>query len=328
MKKTITLISVAFTFSGMQSQTTLADFETFTLSPNSAYSSSVSVPFQTTHASFAHTHDFGLWMGGFAYTNVEDSVTAGFTNMYGVRAGTGYTNSSMYVVGQNKGVITLTAPNATVNGFYITNTTYAYKSMASGDQFARKFGDTTGTGSGTTIPQGSYPDFLKLTVKGFNNGTMINDSVEVYLADFTFADNNQDFILDTWKYVNTASLGKVDSIQFFMYSSDNGSFGINTPAYFAIDNFETFVPATVGIAAHTQQTHVSVYPNPFHAALRIETISLKTEVTLLDAAGKMVYQASLLNGSTELNTSAIPAGIYYLIVNDGAHTETKKIIKH
>ena len=327
MKKTITLLSLAFSALVTNAQT-LADFETFTLSPNSAYSPSATIPFQTSNAVFNHVYNFGFWLGGFAYTNINDSITAGFTNSYGVRAGKGYANSSMYTVGQDRGLIKLKSPFNTVNGFYITNTTYAYKSMASGDAFSRKFGDTTGTGSGTTIAQGSYPDFFKVIIKGYKNGLLRNDSVTVLLADYTFTNNVQDFILNTWQYVNTSIIGDVDSIQFFMRSSDVGQFGINTPLYFALDNFETSISNPVGIIKHLNEGDFEVYPNPFSSSITIHSKSSEGSIKLMDISGKVVATKELDNLTFEFDLSALKQGIYFLELSQGNQKTIKKIIKN
>jgi len=329
MKKTITLLSIAFSIFATNAQT-VADFETFTLSTNSAYSPPTSTPFQTSNASFQYSWDnaFSFWSGGFSYTNKNDSVTAGFGNIYGVRPGKGYNASDIYVVGQDRGVITLSAPHNTVNGFYITNTTYAYKSMAKGDMFARKFGDTTGTGSGTTIAQGSYPDFFKVIVKGYKNGVLKNDSVVVMLADFTYTNNTQDFILSTWEYINTSAIGTVDSIKFFMRSSDEGAFGMNTPAFFAIDNFETSAPNPVGMTERTASLNMSAYPNPFNTSITVSSQIQGAAIKLMDITCKLVYSEIMSAEISVIELSSFESGIYFLELSSGDQKTIKKLIKN
>jgi hypothetical protein len=43
--------------------------------------------------------------------------------------------------------------------------------------------------------------------------------------------------MNDWRYVDLSSLGKVKKLGFALDSSDGGDWGINTPAYFCIDNF-------------------------------------------------------------------------------------------
>lgn len=173
--------------------------------------------------------NFDYWSSGFALSNVVDTTTAGFTNMYAAIAGKGY-NSTNYAVatGGAKVVLTGAALGKAVNGFYITNNTYAYLSMKNGDQFAKKFGGANG----------SDPDYFEVVVKGHKNGS-IKDSVIAVLADFRSANASEDYILKTWKWVDLLSLGDVDSLSFAFRSSDVGQFGMNTPGYFCMDNFTT-----------------------------------------------------------------------------------------
>ncbi|HUT45289.1 MAG TPA: DUF4465 domain-containing protein, partial [Sedimentisphaerales bacterium] len=82
---------------------------------------------------------------------------------------------------------------------------------------------------------GSDPDFFMLTITGKDiDGTVVG-MVDFYLADYRFEDNGEDYIVDTWQYVDLTSLGEVMSLEFALSSSDVGDWGMNTPAYFVID---------------------------------------------------------------------------------------------
>jgi hypothetical protein len=320
MKKTITMMAIAFGFINANAQF-VADFESFTLSPNSVYSSTASVPFQTTNAIFPYTWDtgFSYWAGGFAYTNKYDSATAGSGNLYGVKPLKGYNNSNIYVVGQDKGVIRLKPPYDTFDGFYITNTTYAYKSMKYGDQFGKKFGG----------PTGNDPDFFKVTVKGYLNGVMKPDSSVFYLADFRFANNALDYIVNTWQFVNTSILAQVDSVKFFMYSSDLTGGFINQPAYFGVDNVTTS-HNFVGIAKNNLNSRVAVYPNPFTHKLNIDLTALqgdKINVNVSDVSGKIIYMETLTSLNHSIDLEYLQKGIYFVEINAGDGKMVKKLIK-
>ena len=317
MKKIITITALALGFFTTKAQTTVADFETFTLSTNSAYSSTTGVSFQTGNASFQYKWN-GYWSGGFSYTNKYDSATAGFGNMYGVKPLKGYNASSIYAVGQDQGVINLSAPSNTVDGFYVTNTTYAYKSMKLGDSFAKKFGGVSGNDQ----------DFFKVTVKGYKGGVLTTDSVPFYLADFRFSNNSLDYIVDSWQWVNTSSLGNVDSVKFFMYSSDVGSFGINTPLFFGIDNFTT-TQSNVGIHENLNTLNYNVYPNPFNAALSIKVINESVvKIKISDVSGKIVFQNQFSEMQSDLDLSSLQSGIYFLEISSNNKRAVKKLIKN
>ena len=117
----------------------------------------------------------------------------------------------------------------------LTNTTYAALSMRDGDSFAKRFGGVTG----------DDPDYLFLTITGKDAGNGDTGTIDFYLADFRFADNADDYILDDWTFVDLSSLGAVSSLEFTMTTTDVGQFGANTPLYFAIDNIQPVpLPAT------------------------------------------------------------------------------------
>jgi len=205
-------------------------FEELPLSASGYYFPAASTPFTSGLASFNHDYsDFGIpdccW-SGWTYSNQTDATTAGFSNQYSAFAGSGAGGSANYAVAYlGAPVISFAAPVA-AQGVYITNTTYAALSMRDGDSFAKKFGGETGNDA----------DFLTLTITGFDASAQVTGSVDVNLADYRFADNSQDYLLSQWAFVDLDSLGVVSSLGFTMASSDMGDFGMNTPAYFALDN--------------------------------------------------------------------------------------------
>lgn len=95
---------------------------------------------------------------------------------------------------------------------YVTNTTWGYYAMKNGTDFNKKFTET---------------DWYKLHIYGVKNG-VLTGQIDVLLADGTN-------ILNTWKEVDLDALGKVDCIYFRVTSTDTGQWGMNNPAYFALD---------------------------------------------------------------------------------------------
>lgn len=168
---------------------------------------------------------WNFWSGGFAISNKKDRNTPGYTNLYSAGTGSGVFGSEQYAIGQNNAKIRLDNKGL-LSGLYVTNTTYAIKSMENGDQFAKKFGGASGVD----------PDWFLLSVIGFESGAAKSDTIRFYLADFRSSEPSRDYILKTWRWLDLSKLGSVDSIQFKLTSSDVGSSGMNTPAFFAIDN--------------------------------------------------------------------------------------------
>lgn len=215
----------------------VADFENLELAPNTYWNGAPvnEAPFSSGDASFENKYvksQWGsfYWSKGFAYSNKTDVSTAGYLNMYSAITGKGVNGSSNYIVSQNNSVIRFQQYpyHKPVTGLYITNGTYAALSMQSGDDYAKKFGGASGDDK----------DFFRLTITGFAQGQELAQKVTFYLADFRNDDNSKDYIVKTWKWVDLSTLGAVDSLKFSLSSSDVGEYGINTPLYFCIDNFD------------------------------------------------------------------------------------------
>ncbi len=219
-------------------QPLIADFEDLPLAPNSAHSSG---PFSSRGAAFNNTSGPFGW-SGFAYSNKTDTTTASYTNDLSAITGAGAGGSSNYGVAYYSSfdpVPTITLPaGRSFESINIANTTYAYLSMRDGDGFAKQFG-----GAG-----GNDPDFLKLMITGLDASGASVGTIDFYLADFRFSDNAQDYIVNGWTNVDLTPLAAARKASFTLASSDVGSFGINTPTYFAIDNLATVPePASVGL---------------------------------------------------------------------------------
>jgi len=208
--------------------------------------------FSSGGASFGNSFNtsFGGFWSGFSYSNVVNTVTPGFVNQYAAFPGGGSDGAGGVNPGENYAVsfagsnqfINLPT-DAVLESVDLANTTYTALSIRDGDAFAKAFGGVSG----------DDPDFYRVTLTGYDQanatGTAVGD-VTVDLADFTFADNTQDFILPDWLTVNLAPLSSATSIGFSVASSDVGPFGINTPTFFALDNLTFSIvpePSMVGI---------------------------------------------------------------------------------
>ena len=173
---------------------------------------------------------FEFW-DGWSYSNITDNTTPGFGNQYSAIFGLGDAGSSTYGVAYSDSATLSVGVGRTVTSLSITNTTYAALSMQEGDSFAKKFGGTSG----------DDPDFLKIDIDGFDSNGNQTGTIEFYLADYRFSDNSQDYIISEWTNVDVSSLN-ARRLNFRFASSDVGTFGINTPTYFAADNFFVAVP--------------------------------------------------------------------------------------
>ena len=233
--------SALLALTGVSAQAAISGFDDLPLAPGSHYAPGASTPFTSGGVSFHHDYnaDYGSWTG-WVYSNETDATTPGYENQYSVYGAGGQGGSSNfgisyigidYLSGSYKTIAneaTLAAPS-TVAGAYFNNTTYTALSMKFGDDFTKPFGGDSG----------NVADFFKLVISGYDASGHQTGSVDFYLADYRFADNSLDYIVDAWTYVDLSSLGTVSRLSFDVDSSSKGDYGINTPAYFAIDNLQT-----------------------------------------------------------------------------------------
>jgi hypothetical protein len=336
MKKSITKLAMALSLASTittQAQT-IVTFDTFTLSANSYYQDNSSTGFTSGEVSYQYgwnTQWGGYWESGTSYTNMNDTVDGTYTNLYGCIPGTAFAGNN-YATVKSGAVIALSNTTTAVSGFYITNTTYAWKTIKKGDGFSRKFGDTTGTGSGISIPQGEYPDWFKVIVRGYRGGNMLTDSVEYYLADYKAAGTSNDYVIKNWQFVDCTLLGQIDSLSFEMKSSDTGGFGMNTPGFFSIDNFTT--QSTVGINELSIASSISLFPNPTNQNVFLNyesNLVSELNISIFDISGKELEQnttqTSIGKNQLKLNTETLEPGIYFIEITDATSSKKIKFIK-
>ena len=340
MKKIITPITIIYclvlSFNTKAQITENFDGATFSLTPNSYYKNTTIDDWKTSSlppfATFRYhwdTANGGIWASGSAYTNVKDSVNGTYTNLYGSITN-GAFNGNYYVTSQDKAIIKMNSNALSLSGFFVTNTTFAYKTIKNGNAFARKFGDTTGTHSG--LPQGTYPDWFKIIVRPYRGGILLTDSVEHYLADYRAAGTANDYIQKNWQYVFCVNLPISDSILVTLKSSDTGTFGMNTPGFFCMDNLS--VVNTVGIHELENVMNISVYPNPTTENISLQYVA-KAEtnltISIYDLFGKEVSihqeETRLGANSITLEASSLDAGIYFIEVKEGIATKKIKFVK-
>lgn len=202
-----------------------------TLSPGQ----SVSVPWTSGGVSFSNTYaidDYGAyvypyWLG-FAASN-QSAVVSGtafgdFADQYQAFPGGGFESTAYAIAYTDGATVGFPAPS-TVAGFRIANTAYAALTMLNGDEY----------GFSPPLAPGGW---FATTATG-RLGTTVTGSATYYLADLRTGSSSG--VLASWDWFDLSTLGTVDTIEFTFDGSDTGAFGLNTPAYFAMDNL-TFAP--------------------------------------------------------------------------------------
>ena len=226
--------SIALAAAASAHANALIDFSDLSLPTNGHYGGDNAPDFNGFNSGSAH-FEVGAF-SAYAYSNVNDTTTAGYTNQFAAITGTGFGGSGIYGIGYDTGRITLPSGQTPVS-IKLTNTTYAYLSMKTGDDFAKKFGGANSTD----------PDYFNVTFTGYNAANNTTGSATFYLADFRAAGTGSDYIVNQWTNFDLTPLGNATSIGISFDSSDQ-SFGfLNTPAYIAFDNL-SLVPEPTTLA--------------------------------------------------------------------------------
>lgn len=249
------------------------------------------------------TTQWGYSWGGFAYSNMTDDQTPGFENQYSSFAGSGANTSENYAIYYNADTLILPGIGASFGNVSITNTTYAGISMRDGDQFAKQFGSPNGADGQPDGTNGE--DYFYVTLYGWNQQDILVDSTKIYLADFRFADNNQDYILKDWTEFDLSALDGSKYLTFRFYSSDIGDFGINTPLYFALDNLE--YSEYINSVQEQPESLISIYPNPASNFVHVNGVD---DFVILSNLGEIVLSAKTDQGQVDI--SALPSGLYFV----------------
>ena len=179
---------------------------------------------------FTNSTQYGYW-GGFTASNRTDLNQTGLDAQYTAVTGGGYDGSTQYAVAYTMGVQTdvyaTDGQSHTVTGCYVTNNLWTYQDILQGGYGELPYGGSTG----------NDPDWFKVTATGKNASGQTVGTLDFYLADYRFANNAEDYVLNTWEWFDLSPLGNVATISFSLSSSRGSGYNMITPAYFCMDNF-------------------------------------------------------------------------------------------
>lgn len=168
--------------------------------------------------------------------NASETYLVAFPTTYGVTS-----KLDMAIVTEAEG------NNFDARGFFVTNTANNVRSYLNGDGMS-KDADGTYTGDkGFTTG-----DWCKLTVYGSKDDQTVSGTVEFYLADYRSANEAEHYYVKDWTWVDISSLGNVNMLSFEVTSSRSNEYGMTTPGYFCMDNFNDANVA--GISATTRNS--------------------------------------------------------------------------
>lgn len=234
------LISVSFAFTQ-----SVVSFENLSLEPESHYAGEdgqggFDVDYLRFYNSFT---DWGGGMSswnGFAYSNETDNTSYNFTNQFSSAAGSGVNNSENFVVSYVDAdwmnnyepipaIMKINKENQEdiIPGMFLSLNTYASLYMADNDLYKTE------------------KHWFKLKIVALSTSSYFGTQAEFILADYRSDEEDLHFKFNDWTYVDLSWIEIADSLLFYIYSSDSGDYGINTPAYFCIDNFADTYPENI-----------------------------------------------------------------------------------
>ena len=256
-----------------------------------------------------YSQAYSFW-GGFTASNHTDLTQTGMDAQYTAITAGGYDGSAQYGVAYTLGVQTDVYASDdqahAVTGCYVTNNLWAYQSVVNGDSYSTPFGGTSG----------NDPDWFKLTATGKNASGQTIGTLDFYLADYRFANNEEDYVVDTWEWFDLSPLGAVHTISFSLSSTKGNQYGMLTPAYFCIDDFngEAPLPPTPpqGIDEN-ENVAISIYPNPAHDIIFVgANHHLPVQrIEIYNVTGQLI----LTSTETEINISGLESGVYFICIN-------------
>ncbi len=179
--------------------------------------------------------DWDGW-AAFGYSNhTSTSFNSYTTDQWNSAVGHGVDDSDNYGVvyvsnfmGKTLTTLSNTEEGQVIPGMYITNSAWVVDAVLNGDGFEPSFteGDLYA---------------LQLTGRKADGSETV---MEIPLADYRAAQERDRWYLDTWQWVDLASLGAVTELEWNVTSTKKNSFGMTTPAYICVDNIGAERPVT------------------------------------------------------------------------------------
>jgi hypothetical protein len=274
------------------------------------------------HATFYHHGETSYWEGFTLANNNDSTMPKDWVNdQWGIMTGGGWiegqegdthTNAQVphiiaYQPFYGQWTVNLDKHYKTV-AIWVANHPFTYYTNLHGNPPARKLDQLN--------------DSLTLIIQGSLDGQEDYRFVQLNLAKVDEHGTLQQ--AREWIYVDLASIGTVDQINFNLQSTDNGDWGMNTPAYFCIG--ELLLQDAQESNQHIDN-HSHAFPNPVYNTLSVTGIGIHY-VNVFTTNGALVKQIKGNEVNTlQLNTANWQQGNYIIQVNDDNGTHVHKVVK-
>lgn len=165
---------------------------------------------------------YNSW-SGFCVTGKHDTSFKDYHDQYNSCVGHGYAQSQNYAVVYPQGEeISVADGKKTISGFYVAANAYLQNAILNGDD----------------MTPGAFTkgDWYRMDVIGMDGETK-KDTLSYYLADYRSDKEADHYYVKDWTWLDLSALGEVTGITFRLSSSRNNSWGMTTPGYFLMDDF-------------------------------------------------------------------------------------------
>lgn len=161
-----------------------------------------------------------------------------------------------------------------------------------------------------------YPETIEINLDGVATDP---DDPDEYITYSIFSNTNVDELSATLngKVLNLTRLSREEGeARIFLLATSDGqsvSFSVNVTMHFVEDGI-----------ADNEIGSISVYPNPAHDIIRIETRSIASvqSVDLYNVTGQKV----LSSNEKEINVSGLEPGVYFVRVNCGGNSLIERVV--
>ncbi len=156
----------------------------------------------------------------------------------------------------------------------------------------------------------------------------------------TASEQNNDYFLvehsvDGQRFTEVGMVsGKGTSNELTKYSFDHAkpNSGLNYYRLKQVDFDEGFEYSNVISVMMREAVSVSVYPTVTKSVINVNFLraDADAELSIISQVGKQMQVNTLRmdNGTAELDVSALPQGVYFLVVNQNGELETTRFVKH
>ncbi len=175
---------------------------------------------------------------GFTYSNLTGNHASDIDDMYSAYEAPDddeYDSENFVVMHQNSYstptiIKTLDGEDHVFGSMRVINTYSNYLLLKNGDddQNIKAFGGD----------DGKDEDYFILTIKGYNTNNEFTDSVQFYLADYSFESNKDDYIINEWTKVDLSSIEPSSTLELSLSTSDISNDTVRTPPFVCLDEIK------------------------------------------------------------------------------------------